>query len=268
MAEQMTEHGVQTTLAAVPVQEPGRRSDRIADALRGDILRGRYRPGDRLPAERELATRLTVNRGSVREALKRLEQQGLVEIRRGDGAVVRRPEEASVDVVRHLLCAHDGLDRRVLEEVLDVHEMLLAGAVALTVQRLPDAALARARELVAQLAQPGRTAAEFHEQIGALVAITAEVGGHLVERLFRNTFEPTVLDGVRALCPYFPGDDPGFGDATRALDAAFVARDPEAVAAGVRQRARRARARLGRALDAYEADRSRAGAAAVASPAA
>ena len=262
MAEQMAEHGVETTLAAVvPAQEPGRRSDRIADALRGDILRGRYRPGDRLPAERELATRLTVNRGSVREALKRLEQQGLVEIRRGDGAVVRRPEEASVDVVRHLLCARDGLDRRVLEEVLDVHEMLLAGAVALTVQRLPDAALARARALVAQLAQPGRTAAEFHEQIGALVAITAEAGGHLVQRLFRNTFEPAVLDGVRALCPYFPGDDPGFGDATRALDAAFVARDPEAVAAGVKQLARRARARFARALDAYEADRQRSAAA-------
>ena len=258
MTEQTSEFGAQGVVVAVPAPEAGgRRSDRIADALRGDILRGRYRPGDRLPAERELATRLTVNRGSVREALKKLEQLGLVEIRRGDGAVVRHPEEASVEVVRHLLCARDGLDRRVLEEVLDVHEMLLAGAVALTVQQLPDPALARARALVAQLAQTGRTAAEFHEQIGALVAIAAEAGGHLVQRLFRNTFEPAVLDGVRALCPYFPGDDPGFGDAARALDAALVARDPEAVAAGVRQLARRARARLARALDAYEADRAR-----------
>ena len=258
MTQYGVDQGTEAAVAAIPARGPGaRRSDRIADSLRADILRGRYRPGERLPAERELATRLTVNRGSVREALKKLEQLGLVEIRRGDGAVVRRPEEASVEVVRHLLCARDGLDRRVLEEVLDIHEMLLAGAVALTVQRLSDPALARARALIADLARPGRTAAEFHRQIGALVAITAEAGGHLVQRLFRNTFEPAVLDGVSALCPYFPGDDPGFDDTTRALDAALVARDPEAVAAGVRRLARRSRERLARALDAYEADRAR-----------
>jgi len=257
MDDHTTDHGMQTTLAALPGREPGRRSDRIADSLRADILRGRYRPGERLPAERELATRLTVNRGSVREALKKLEQLGLVEIRRGDGAVVCHPEEASVEVVRHLLSARDGLDRRVLEEVLDIHEMLLAGAVALAVQRLSDPALERARALVADIAQPGRTAAEFHQRIGALVEITSEGGGHLVQRLFRKTFEPAVRDGVRALCPYFPGDDPGFGDATRALDAAFVARDPEAVAAAVRRLARRARLRLVRAFDAYEAARAR-----------
>src|SRR5215468_4900237 len=243
MDDHTIDHGLQTTVAALPAREPGRRSDRIADSLRADILRGRYRPGERLPAERELATRLTVNRGSVREALKKLEQLGLVEIRRGDGAVVCHPEEASVEVVRHLLSARDGLDRRVLEEVLDIHEMLLAGAVA--------------RALVADIAQPGRTAAEFHQRIGALVEITSEGGGHLVQRLFRKTFEPAVLDGVRALCPYFPGDDPGFGDATRALDAALVARDPEAVASAVRRLARRARMRLVRAFDAYEAARAR-----------
>ena len=245
-------------MAEIPVREPVRRqSDRIADGLRADILRGRYRPGERLPAERELAARLSVNRGSVREALKRLEQLGLVEIRRGDGAVVQHPQDASVEVVRDRLCAGDGLDRRVLEEVLDIHELLLSGAVALTVQQLPDAALARARALVADLARPERTAAEFHQQIGALVEIAAEAGGHLVQRLFRNTFEPAVLDGVSVLCPYFPGDDPGFGDATRDLDAALVARNPDAVAAGVRELTRRARVRLAQALDAYEADRAR-----------
>jgi GntR family transcriptional repressor for pyruvate dehydrogenase complex len=254
MADRMTK----TTVTEIAVREPvQRQSDRIAGELRADILRGRYRPGERLPAERELATRLTVNRGSVREALKKLEQVGLVEIRRGDGAVVQHPQDASVEVIRDRLRAGDGLDRRVLEEVLDIHEMLLSGAVALTVQQLSDTALERARALVADLARPERTASEFHQHIGALVEIAAEAGGHLVQRLFRNTFEPAVLDGVSALCPYFPGDDPGFGDATRDLDAALVARDPEAVAAGVRELTRRARRRLGQALDAYEAARAR-----------
>src|SRR5882672_11364391 len=111
----MADRMAKTTVTEIAVREPVRRqSDRIADGLRADILRGRYRPGERLPAERELATRLTVNRGSVREALKKLEQVGLVEIRRGDGAVVQHPQDASVEVVRDRLRAGDGLDRRVL----------------------------------------------------------------------------------------------------------------------------------------------------------
>jgi len=65
----------------------------IAARLRNDILGGTYKAGERLPAERDLASRLGVNRGSVREALKKLEQMGLVLIRRGDRATVRQRRE-------------------------------------------------------------------------------------------------------------------------------------------------------------------------------
>ena len=233
-----------------------RHSDRIAAGLRNDILRGRYQPGQRLPAERELASRLSVNRGSVREALKKLEQLGLVEIRRGDGTLVRHLHEASIEVVRDLLDAGNGLERRVLEEVLDVHEMLLAGAAALAVERLPDAALARARALVAELAKPEATALDFHVRVEALVEIAVEASGHLVLRLFRNTFQPAIVEGLREVGPYFQGAPPDLGEAAGALDAALAARAPEAAAAAVRALFRLARMRLARALDAYEAERS------------
>ena len=235
-----------------------RHCDRIAAGLRQDILRGRYQPGQRLPAERELASRLSVNRGSVREALKQLEQLGLVEIRRGDGALVRPLHEASIEVVRDLLRVGDGLERRVLEAILDVHEMLLAGAAALAVERLSDAALARARTLVAELAAPEHSALDFHERVEALVEIAAEASGHLVLRIFQNTFQPAIVDGLREIGPYFLGIDPELGDATRELDAALVARSPEEAAAAVRAISKRARARLTRALDAYEAGRMHA----------
>src|SRR5262245_47138761 len=238
-----------------------RHSDRIAAGLRNDILRGRYRPGQRLPAERELASRLSVNRGSVREALKKLEQLGLVEIRRGDGALVRHLHEANVEVVRDLLDAGNGLERRVLEEVLDVHEMLLAGATALAVERLPEPAIVRARALVAELAAPERTALDFHVRVEALVEMAADASGHLVLRLFGNAFRPAVVEGLRVLAPYLGDTGSDVGDAARALDAALAARSPEAAAAAVRTLARLARARLTRALDAYEADRARVAAA-------
>lgn len=52
------------------------------------ILRGILRPGERLPAERELAERLGVSRPSLREALEMLEAKGLVVTRPGAGAFV------------------------------------------------------------------------------------------------------------------------------------------------------------------------------------
>ncbi|WP_418320073.1 FadR/GntR family transcriptional regulator [Piscinibacter sakaiensis] len=66
---------------------------RIADQIRSLILAGEYRPGTRLPPERELAQQLGVSRPSVREALIALEIQGNVEIRMGAGVYVCAPPE-------------------------------------------------------------------------------------------------------------------------------------------------------------------------------
>ena len=50
-------------------------AEAIVRELRDEILGGRYRPGERLPSERDLAARIGANRGSIREALKKLEQE-------------------------------------------------------------------------------------------------------------------------------------------------------------------------------------------------
>ncbi len=65
-------------------------ADRLAASLRTSIVRGRLRPGDPLPSERELADQYEVNRSSVREAMKRLEAWGLVKIRHGGATRVER----------------------------------------------------------------------------------------------------------------------------------------------------------------------------------
>ena len=60
----------------------------IASALRDDISEGRYAPGDKLPTEAQLSERFGVNRHTVRHALARLGEDGLVHTRRGAGAFV------------------------------------------------------------------------------------------------------------------------------------------------------------------------------------
>lgn len=73
--------------------EPRRLYRQIADQIRALIAKGEAAPGERLPAERELARRLHVSRPSLREALIALEVEGLLDVRVGSGIYVKRPGE-------------------------------------------------------------------------------------------------------------------------------------------------------------------------------
>ena len=69
--------------------EPQRLYRQIADQLRALMSQGEFAVGQRLPAERDLATQLGVSRPSVREALIALEVEGMIEVRTGSGIYVR-----------------------------------------------------------------------------------------------------------------------------------------------------------------------------------
>lgn len=89
--------------------EAKRVSDDVADQLRQLIFAREFSPGTRLPPERELAVRLEVHRSSVREALKRMEGEGLIEIRRGEGAYVREYlKEANLQSLEAFLFSPEG----------------------------------------------------------------------------------------------------------------------------------------------------------------
>jgi DNA-binding FadR family transcriptional regulator len=69
--------------------QPARTWERVAEAIRGTIVRGKVSPGDTLPPERTLARRFQVTRNTVREALRYLEQRRLVRVRQGSGVTVQ-----------------------------------------------------------------------------------------------------------------------------------------------------------------------------------
>lgn len=60
----------------------------LAASVRTDAAAGRLRPGDRLPAAREVAASLGINLHTVLHAYQDLREEGLVDMRRGRGAVV------------------------------------------------------------------------------------------------------------------------------------------------------------------------------------
>lgn len=114
--------------------------DLVASRIRARILDGSLAPGARLPAERELAAQLRVNRSSVREALKQLEQLRLIDIQRGSGARVQDAEHASFEIVRNLL--GDGTpDPARVRDLLELREALLPGLLRLAIERASDAEL-------------------------------------------------------------------------------------------------------------------------------
>lgn len=207
----------------------------IARAVREDILRGRYRPGDRLPSERELAQQAGANRGSAREALKILAQQRLIEIRPG-GARVGPLHQARLDVLRDMIRAGDGADPALMAQLLDVHELLLAGAARLAAERASDDELARAVALLGVLSDPEREA-DYPATLVSLIEGIAEASHNLVLRMVGNgllVILASVVPVMRRLRPPHATLVPAVRDVRAALEARDAARAEQAVRALLR----------------------------------
>jgi len=115
----------------------------LARKLIADLHSGRYAPGDRLPAERELAIEYNVSRPTVREAVIALEVQGLVEVRVGSGAYVKRVPGKG-DIPGFNITAFELTEARLLFE---------GEAAALAASQITDVELEELRLLVEDIAQ-------------------------------------------------------------------------------------------------------------------
>ena len=128
-------------------------SDQVFRTLLEALLEGRYAPGEKLPTQRALAADLDVTMSSVREALKRLEQMGLVDVRQGDAMRVRDwRAHGGLDVVAHLVLRSGAVDVGVLGDVLEARELMLRELARLAAQRRDDADAERLVELAATFA--------------------------------------------------------------------------------------------------------------------
>ena len=89
MTKQRRAAALDATAPAVfsPIKS-GRKSDQVFDQISQLIRVGRFSPGTRLPAERELSAMFNASRQTIREAIYRAELVGLVEVRHGSGSFV------------------------------------------------------------------------------------------------------------------------------------------------------------------------------------
>lgn len=143
------------------VIQTSRLYEQIVGQIEDSILKGALKPGDQLPAERELAHQFGVSRTAVREAVKALREKGLVEAHPGRGTFVT---DGTSHSIRQTL---DWILRTGPEKgaahVVEVREILEPEIAALAASRADEDAIASMREAVAVMDHARRDPEAFIE---------------------------------------------------------------------------------------------------------
>lgn len=167
-------------------------ADAVYAQLRERILEGELAPGDSLPSERLLCEMLGVNRGAVREGIKRLQESGLVRVRHGGPTLVLNfEEEGGLELLPSLLISEDGQMRvKVARGILSLRESLAPAVARQAAQQSQPRTVQRLRDIVARM-QATEAVAELQQEAfdywGELVAGS----GNIAFRLSWNTLGRT-----------------------------------------------------------------------------
>ncbi|WP_433045903.1 FadR/GntR family transcriptional regulator [Dactylosporangium sp. CS-033363] len=153
-----------------------RLAEMVADTLRDRIITGRLKDGDGLPRQEDLLAEFNVSRPSLREALRILEAEGLITVRRGNlgGALVHAPRVGNAAYSVGLVLQTRGVPMTDLRDAIKSIEPVCAGLCAARADRNEEVLpVLRAvhEEVVAAVdddVEFTRTSRRFHEQLVAL----------------------------------------------------------------------------------------------------
>lgn len=196
--------------------------------LREAILLGRYRPGERLPPQRALAAELEVNMASVREALKRLEQLRLVEVRHGDATrVLDWRRSGGLEA----LVLGGGIDEPFARDLFEARRLLLVEAARLAAERRSDEQASSLRELADTIAAADDDSSRLRAD-WAFMAGLVEAAGNLVFQLIMNSVRELYLERAEAFAALVAQGGSLAAMYARAA-AAVDARDADAAASAI-----------------------------------
>jgi GntR family transcriptional regulator, transcriptional repressor for pyruvate dehydrogenase complex len=173
-------------------------SHEIADALRTEILRGRYREGDRIPSERDLASKFNASRGAVREGFSQLEQLGLIKILPG-GARVQAVEDASLAVLGPLLELDAVPDPELVDQFLETMGALASLTAKSAVAKATPPQLVQLQTMVSELAKDSADFESIQPQWREFLLQMAGIADNLVVRLISNDLRSQFLEHMMNL---------------------------------------------------------------------
>lgn len=213
-----------------------RLSDEAVRQIQSLIEKGIFKPGDKLPSERELIRELAVSRTSIREALRILEGLGEIAVRPGLGAFVLDNSRNDLTTIwRTRLLEH----QKEFIDLLEVREALETKAATLAAARITDDELVTIAEALAKMQESANTNnvqlavdadIEFHDRIsrasqnGFLIQLSDSISHAVIESRYGYFQRPhQIVTSLRQhYCVY----------------EALQKRDPEAAAAAMREHVR------------------------------
>jgi GntR family transcriptional repressor for pyruvate dehydrogenase complex len=167
--------------------------EEVLGQIEEQIAAGTLRVGDRLPGERELASRLGVSRPSVREAMRVLETLGVVSAQTGSGPDAgAQVIAAPATTLANLLRLNVGLANFQVEDVVESRMMLERWSVRAAATHADAAGVARMRELLDRMRAPGVTTTEFNELDTAFHQAIAETSGNPLIGVFMRAMRESV----------------------------------------------------------------------------
>lgn len=157
-------------------------SDTLSHRIRRLVQSGEYQKGDRLPSIMEMARRFGVGHPTVREALKKLEAFGIVEIRHGSGVYV----SGAHDVLLHASSGYTGaVTKALLVDLIDARIPIEIQSVELAARNRTEQNLREMRRLL--------TRAELHLHDDAVLGPTNLAFHHEIALASGNTVLPQLL---------------------------------------------------------------------------
>jgi GntR family transcriptional regulator, transcriptional repressor for pyruvate dehydrogenase complex len=237
----------------MPLQPVNRRTvpDEVFDQVLSEVVDGELAAGETLPSERRLAEVLGVSRPAVREALQRMAQTRLVEVRQGGATTVRDfRRTAGLDLLPRLLVRSGNLDTAVARSILEARLVIGPGVAALAAERAGPAVAATLTGTVDALAA---TDDDVERQRHALAFwdLVVDAADSLTFRLMFNSLRAAYEPALEALAPLMR-EEVGQAGSYRVLTAAIAESDPDTARAAAERVLRPATHNLITALETLE----------------
>ncbi|WP_283163937.1 FadR/GntR family transcriptional regulator [Roseinatronobacter domitianus] len=160
------------------------RPQQVAEAIKSWVMENGWGPGVRLPSESELIERFGMSKGTIREAIRILEAQGLVKSRTGPGGGVF-VHQVSEERATALLGNYFYFEHLTIDDIYQIRQALEPELAASLAGSLSEAQLAALEEVMTRYCEPARSAEEEREQHVASLrfhALLAEMSGNALLR--------------------------------------------------------------------------------------
>ncbi len=164
-------------------------NEKIATQLINKILNDKLKPGDKLPSERELALAMKVNRNTLREALRKLEILGLINIKKSDGIYIKNYKESgNLELLKIILQTESSLSPVILEGILHVRRIVIPEMASLAAENISSEEIIEIPEIIENT---NLTIAEKDLEIHKIIA---SASGNLFYSFFLNFFNDTFME--------------------------------------------------------------------------